>query len=769
MARILLIGAPGARPALLKRLISRHQVTVLTDAPVQDEPTAYDQVVVPDLMPTTAVQSAVELRRRFHGVLSWDQMATGTANRVAESLELPPLWAATGLNLADKADLYSRWIPRGVPCPVPLSAGDLPDGPCIVKPGALMGAIGTRLCSGRQEAEAALRELEAALSGSGPSGWAAALLARYGLPASVLVQEVIPVDLTADGEHLEYTAEVAVSRGEPRLVCVYAKAHVPPPHFAETSFLVPPPRDAPVWDTDIRAAAYDAAVAAGLQNSTAQLEFCLSDGKIKFFELNPRLMGDPGPALIERVHRVPMVELAAAIATGDRTAAWRLLDSAALEPQEAAAFVYVRAGFDRAGQTYRGLDAGRVPLSAVDVEPVLTNGDVIAVSELRGPARVATVRLAAPDDERRSAWVDHWTTPGSVRTERPGPETGPWDGQAGHWSLGQPWLRLSEQLPGLRGQVMVTVEDEAGLAVGAPCWVCDRPPSKYDPGPATGLGEGGGPAILIGSRTGYSSRVFVRPGLAGAARAAAVEEFIHRVRGLADRESVDEAWVMHADPVTAGNLTGLPALQLPPVAEIPLGLRGHEEWLSSLPKRRRQGLRKEYTRWADQGEVVPLADVVEEAGPLLAAHNRRFGSDTADVAMQRFLRLHAETLGESARAFVLRGPDGLVAFAFAVEWGDRLVMRTYGGLGGRRADDGLYFYLAYHLPVRFAALRGISSIELGPGAYATKLLHGASLEPRWALPLVTRQSIDGGAEERNRRFVDAELAGILWRPPASAK
>jgi hypothetical protein len=554
---------------------------------------------------------------------------------------------------------------------------------------------------------------------------------------------------------------VAVCRGEPRLVCVLAKAHVPPPHFAETFFLVPPP-EASVSDADVRSAAHAAVRAAGMANGMAELEFCVSAGRITFFELNPRLIGDPGPALIERVYGIRVPELVAALATGDRTAAWRILDGMARDPLAYAALVDVRTGTELSGRIFRGLQSRQTPLPAIEAEPALANGQPIKVSSLRGPVRLSTVRIHAASAGQRAVWLRDWLSPDCIRVDRADSGGREWPGLADHWSLSQPWLTLSQGLPGLRRQATVTLYDHEGLLAGLPCWICDRPPSTYDPGLECGLRTTPTrPLMLVGSLTGYTSRLLLRPGLSAGARRSAVAGLVKRVRELAGREGVSEVWLMHADDAAVACLPGFARLRLPPVATIPLGRRGPEAWLQALPRRRRAELTKELQRWAAADcRQEQLAEIVGEAAPLLAAHNRRYGSTSTEAAMRRFLGLHADALGDAALAFTYRDEGVLTAFAFAVEWQDQLVVRVYGEVGGCRRSDALYFYLTTHLPLRLAALRAIPAVQLGPGTYAAKTLHGAVLEARWAVPLVTQFNMGPDNIAINRAHIARQLEDV---------
>jgi hypothetical protein len=108
----------------------------------------------------------------------------------------------------------------------------------------------------------------------------------------------------------------------------------------------------------------------------------------------------------------------------------------------------------------------------------------------------------------------------------------------------------------------------------------------------------------------------------------------------------------------------------------------------------------------------------------------------------------------------------MIAFSHAFEWGDRLVVRVYGELGGIARDDGLYFYLVVHQPLRFAAMRALPAVLLGPCTYRAKELHGATPLFRWAVPLATRHALHHAQRERNRSYIQGQLNDASWTLPA---
>jgi hypothetical protein len=775
MTRLLLVDPVESRLPLRAALARLCELTVLGLDRSGRLP-GVRHVAVGDLRADTVVAAAAELAG-LDGVVCWDQTATHAANLAAARLGLPLLWDDPDRDLRDKTVMHREWAATGVPCPRTLAVrpGDpLPAGPAVVKPAALQGGIGARLCPDATAAGEAVERLAEALDGRGPDAWIGAAARRSGGGTGILHQPVVRPDPGSDGAAAEYTAEVAVAGGRPQLVAVFAKAHVPPPYFAETSFSLPPSVPPPVPEPVLVAALERAVGALRLRNTVAHLEFCVSGGEVVCFELNPRLLGDPGPALLTEVLGLPVAALLIDLARGaDRVALGRA--AAARRTGRWGGFVDVRIDGAAGPGSYRGLDPGGERLAAAEVHPVLARGQAVRVSALRGPARVATVRVTAGDQDERDRLLRHWTRPERVRPLGPLPAAGPtgaagavrvavhdvrevlagrrrdllagWHAlaAAGTYTCSPAWAEVSAALPGTQRARLVVAEDDLGPLAAVPCWTCRPAPSGYAPGTLLDAEPDAAGVLLVGSRAGYHSQLPMRPGLPPDRRQATVAAV---VAAACEDAAADEVWVMYADDETATACVGTaPPLPLPADAVLDTSGLGHADWLALLPGDRRRKLQREVERWDRSGahfDVVPLVEVADEAGPLLAAHNRRFGSTAADGAMCRYLMLHATAFGADAVAFTCRDAAGLLAFSFGVQWQDQLVMRAGGERDGADRRNELHFALAVHQPLRYAALAGHRRVHLGPTGDEAKLRRGAVPQPRWAVPLRSRLAAAAG-------------------------
>lgn len=774
MPALLLVDPNGSRLSLLAAMTRLCDLTVVSLQRDCRLPGAR-HISVEDLRPATVI-AAANTAGHLDGVLCWEQSATHVTNRTAAHLGLPLLWDDPLRDLRDKLTSYRAWAAAGIGYPhtVLIRPGEpLPAGPSVVKPAALQGGIGARLCADAAAAHRAAAALREALDGRGPDAWLGAAALRADTSKDILWQQVVHPDLDEYEEAHEYSAEVLVVDGRPHLLAVFSKCHVAPPYFAETTFSLPPSEDLPLPYDLIRTAVERAVTAVGLRNTMAHLEFCVAEGKVVFFELNPRLIGDPAPALLEGAVGVPLAPLLMDLARGVHGVA----PGGAADPcatDSWSGFVDVRLDSTSNGMTYQGLDPGGVPLSTIEVHPVITRGQVVQVSPLRGPARVATVQVTASSSGERDRLLRHWASPERVRPlgspSTPAPcrisgvlRTTVWDiskvtlrdqqglvrawhtlTETSSYTCSPAWAQVSAALPGTEGARLIVIEDDLGLLSAVPCWTCRPAPSGYRPWELVGAEPESDAILLVGSRAGYCSQFPLRGGLSDGQQRAIIEALAEAARAVADETGLQEIWAMHADDETAKLCTAVSSgspLQLSPDAMLPLNEMGHATWIGVQSRSRRRRLEQEAARWDRSGAhfaVVPLAEVVVEAGPLLAAHNRRFGSNATDEAMRRYLELQATAFGEDAVAFTCRDPDKLLAFSYGLQWHDQLIMRATGERGGLARRDGLYFYLSLHQPVRHAALAGYRQIHLGPTAYDAKIRRGAVLQKRWAVRLRSR-------------------------------
>ncbi len=198
-----------------------------------------------------------------------------------------------------------------------------------------------------------------------------------------------------------------------------------------------------------------------------------------------------------------------------------------------------------------------------------------------------------------------------------------------------------------------------------------------------------------------------------------------------------------------------------------------DEWFRRLPRKRRSSIGRELRAFEQAGfrSGVALASEVElpalllELSAILVASEARFGNALEEEGVVGTLERQRELLGDAFAVFYVRDPAGRLVAGATAFLDDVGVHMRWGGVDRDNAGRNLeYFHVAYYEPIRFAAASGRSRVRLGMESFEAKLLRGAHLEPRWALPL----TLVAGWEERAERASSASmnrLAGLLARFP----
>ncbi len=802
MSRLLVVNSLASRPWLLRQMLRRrHRVDLLT-LPGQPVTPGIGRIEIPDFRRNTllatlgesapsggrAVASSsgsVQLDRP-DAVICWNQFSAPAATLLADHWSLPKSWDPAFGNLAEKIDVHRLWQAAGLAVP-PLTViasddDEVPELPVVVKPSALGGGVGVVLCRTAEEYRAHVTSMRAALAGTGPGRWMRQVLDRHALSHTLLRQPYLPAEPVCGTDYREFSAEFVVRAGQPTLLGMFAKAHVGAPYFAETVLMTPPPGDvadvlaalAPRLDPLLRAT--------GLQWAVAHLEFCVVDGEVVPFELNPRLIGDPAAVQLADAYAIDLDQLLVATALGQ---GGRRVSAASASGGGYYAMVDLRAPLAASGRRLAGLDLADPPgdpAPTVHVEADLTAGDPIDVSPLRGPKRVATVVLTCASEADRERVVDWAAHPDRVRlgaapVARQGrlraqllddlPDPAGWDGLASGADVfsSRAWLAAVERMPGGGPTRYAAVLDDAGLVAVTPLWVADQglSSSHRPPGYPTRADVPRRPLLLAGSRAGYTATWLVDPALAEPDRVAATRLLLDLVAEQAQRSRCEQAWLPYAGPDTSRllGLAGLatPGPAAPPTAEVNLAGLSYPQWCEAQPAHRRSILSRE-RRLFDRSPLtvrrVRLAGQVPFAAGLLARQQAKFGGGLTKAAAANYLDALAVEFGAAAVLILLCDADRARGFCLVLEAGGALDARVYGG-DPLPAAAQAYFRLGLHEPVRLALARGLGQLTLGPGSYGVKVRHGARLVGRRTVPLYgpPTEAI-GGADRQSgsRRAAD---------------
>jgi predicted N-acyltransferase len=257
------------------------------------------------------------------------------------------------------------------------------------------------------------------------------------------------------------------------------------------------------------------------------------------------------------------------------------------------------------------------------------------------------------------------------------------------------------------------------------------------------------PTLLLGARNGSTTQLLVGRGqldllaplVAAAQEWAGAEGARSSAFLYLDSEARDAVERLELSGAATVALTPETRLALPP------DWTTFDDYLATLPQRRRASVRRERRAWREAGaEVVraKLSDQYEVAGPLLANLHRKYGLPAPASACTAFLREKAEHLDDRSTVFLCTRGDEIAGFSLYYRSGDR----AYAGATG--FDYGLiseipfaYFNTVYYEPIPWALETGVRELYFGRQAYATKVARGAALDARWGV-VVPPPDVDPG-------------------------
>jgi hypothetical protein len=245
----------------------------------------------------------------------------------------------------------------------------------------------------------------------------------------------------------------------------------------------------------------------------------------------------------------------------------------------------------------------------------------------------------------------------------------------------------------------------------------------------------GRPTVLLGAPGGYLNHLSVGRDLSADRAAAGVRSVLTAALRLVRDRRPAAVVVPHLldwqrELVTRG---GPPASagQVDHRAVLDLAGPGFDGYLARLPHRRRADVRAERDRFLRSGRVIreaPLWEVLDQAAPLVAAVEARYGRTYGAGQMAWYLASTAAAMGEQGTALLLEVDDQLVGvtslWRAGAEWHVRAWGCDYAALG----RDASYFGMTIYEPVVRAAAAGACRLHLGPGALAAKTRRGARLE-----------------------------------------
>ncbi|MGH3662850.1 MAG: GNAT family N-acetyltransferase, partial [Micromonosporaceae bacterium] len=339
-----------------------------------------------------------------------------------------------------------------------------------------------------------------------------------------------------------------------------------------------------------------------------------------------------------------------------------------------------------------------------------------------------------------SGWtVDQANSPAELDPEE-------WDrlvvDAGGGFYLSRGWLSAIHGVDGFTERTKL-VRDERGKLVAAlglyTIEQCTNP--LYDPhavlAPDTDPDDWK-PQLVIGGRSGYTNGILATTDQGYAAVAALAAEAVQE-------SGCGSAAIMYLERDHARRISALLPGTTPVLtgfrARIPVTFDDWDGYLASMSNGRKWEARRELRKFEAAGcriEVTELSPYVEPLGRLLGNVQRHHGVDIPDELHIGYLRGCAKgALAEQAVVFqCFRGED-LIGFALGFRHRGQLAMRVAGLDYEKTRGTNAYFVLMSYQPVRYALEHGLTTIDLGPEGYRTKLLRGGELVPLYAVPVRT--------------------------------
>ncbi|MGI5484532.1 peptidogalycan biosysnthesis protein [Streptomyces lavendofoliae] len=302
--------------------------------------------------------------------------------------------------------------------------------------------------------------------------------------------------------------------------------------------------------------------------------------------------------------------------------------------------------------------------------------------------------------------------------------------------LSHRWLAGEEADPTASASYVLVRDAAGGLVAATPLYVVHSEPNAlYEP---VHLPPGAGrPRVVAGARRGYHNAPLTDPRLSGEQRAACLRLLRDAARAHAARHGTTHWWPYLTESAARqlAPLYRTPPHRLDDDATIPLPGTGFDDYLASLPSKRRVAVRHERAAFDAAGLDVrrlALADCHRDAGRLLAALQVSHGHADDTGTMTRLLERQADAMGERARVVAAYDGPRLAAFCLYYHYGATTWLRAVGTDPARPVPFA-YFALAYYLPIEDAYRHGSGAVHAGIKAIRAKRLRGARVTGLYAL------------------------------------
>ncbi len=167
-------------------------------------------------------------------------------------------------------------------------------------------------------------------------------------------------------------------------------------------------------------------------------------------------------------------------------------------------------------------------------------------------------------------------------------------------------------------------------------------------------------------------------------------------------------------------------------AELDVAWPDFDGYVATLPKRRRNKVRRERREFAAAGMAV-REDALGTRGPELAELHagqlRRYGHAITAEFLRGLVERIERHLAPWCRLLVAERDGELEAFALCYAHGGELHVKMTGFSAAAQEHFG-YFAMTYYEVVELALRHGLRTVVFGPLSYRAKVVRGARLAPR---------------------------------------
>lgn len=157
-----------------------------------------------------------------------------------------------------------------------------------------------------------------------------------------------------------------------------------------------------------------------------------------------------------------------------------------------------------------------------------------------------------------------------------------------------------------------------------------------------------------------------------------------------------------------------------------------DSYVATLPKRRRNKVRRERREFADAGMVVRTDKLAGRGAELAALHAeqlQRYGHDIGEELLRGLIDRIERHLAPWCHLLVAERAGTLEAFALCYAHSGELHVKMTG-FSAYAQDHFGYFAMTYYEVVEHALRNGLHTVVFGPLTYEAKVARGCRLAPR---------------------------------------